>query len=118
MSPALAPANVAPAHFGLNAINQDQVDQLFEAFKQLGTAVSSGLTALGTITSVGAAVYGAWKASRSQQTKTVASTPGVQVHVDTSPASPAPEAVKALAEDRSDPKAQDVVPMIGGPRVD
>lgn len=107
-------AGVAVGILGLNAINQDQVNQLFEAFKDLGTAVSSALTALGTIASIAAAVYGAWKASRAQQTKTVASTPGVQVHVDTSPASPAPQQVKDLAIS-SDPTAHDVVPMTGGP---
>lgn len=108
-------AAVAVGILGLNAINQQQVDQLFEAFNQLGTAVSGALTALGTIAGVVSAIYGAWKASRAQQVKSVSQIPAVQVHVDTSPASPAPEAVKALAEDRRDPKAADVVPMTGGP---
>lgn len=107
-------AAVAVGILGFNAINQDQVSQLFDAMKQLGTALSSALTALGTIAGIGSAVYGAWKASRAQQTKTVASTPGVQVHVDVSPSSPAPEAVKAIAVS-SEPSAHDVVPMDGPP---
>jgi hypothetical protein len=102
---------------GINAIDQTQLNQLFEAFKQLGTAVSSALTALGTIAGVCTAVYGAWKASRPQQVKTVSLIPDVQVHVDTSPQSRAPEAVKALAEKSAsaDPTVADVVPMVGGP---
>lgn len=103
---------------GLSAISQDQVTQLFEAFKQLGTAISTALTALGTIAGIASAVWGAFKALRSQQTKTVASTPGVQVHVDTSPASPAPVAVQQLALTPAavDAKAKDVIPMgPGGP---
>ncbi len=110
-------AAVAVGILGLNAINQTQVDQLFEAFKQLGTAVSSGLTALGTIAGIFSAVYGAWKATRAQQAKTVGNTPGVQVHVDVSPDSPAPAAVKAVALSH-DPKSKDVVPMEGAPRED
>jgi len=108
-------AAVAVGILGLNAVNQEQVDQLFEAFKQLGGAVSTGLTALGTIAGIVSAAYGAWKATRPQQVKSVSQIPAVQVHVDTSPESPAPIAVKALAEDRRDPKAADVVPMAGGP---
>lgn len=110
-------AAVAVGILGLNAINQDQVDQLFEAFKQLGTAVSSGLTALGTIAGIFSAVYGAWKATKAQQTKTVAQTPGVQVHID--PAL-APAALVKLADTPAaeDPKAKDVVPMVGGPVTD
>lgn len=110
-------AAVAVGILGLNTINQDQVDQLFEAFKQLGTAVSSALTALGTIAGIVSAVYGAWKASKAQQTKTVAQTPGVQVHID---AAVAPAALVKLADasPEDDPKAKDVVPMVGGPVVD
>jgi hypothetical protein len=97
---------------GLNAINQDQVDQLFAAFKDLGGAVSTGLTALGTIAGVVSAIYGAWKASRAQQVKTVSQIPDTQVHVDVSASSQAPAAVKALVADKT---ATDVVPMTGGP---
>lgn len=107
-------AAVAVGILGINAISQDQVTQLFNALKDLGTSLSGALTALGTIAGILSAVYGAWKASRAQQTKTVASTPGVQVHVDTSAASPAPPQVKALAASQ-DPTAHDVVPMNGPP---
>lgn len=107
-------AAVAVGILGISAISQDQVTQLFEAFKQLGTAVSSALTAIGTIVGVASAVWGAFKSTRAQQTKTVQQIPGVQVHVDTSAASQAPEQVKALAVS-NDPAVKDVVPMTGGP---
>ena len=110
-------AAVAVGILGLNAISTDQVNQLFDALKDLGAAVSSALTALGTIAGIASAVYGAWKATRAQQTKTVANTPGVQVHVDTAPTSPAPLQVQALALDKKDPTAADVVPMNGPPVV-
>jgi hypothetical protein len=108
-------AAMAVGILGISAINQQQIEQLFKAFQDLGTAVSSALAALGTIAGIASAIYGAWKATRAQQTKTVNQIPGVQVHVDVSPSSPAPEAVKALAQDRTDPAAADVVPMTGGP---
>lgn len=111
-------AAVAVGFLGLNAMNQTQVDQLFEAFNKLGTAVSSALTAIGTIVGIVSAVYGAWKASRAQQAKTVSQTPGVQIHVDTSPSSPAPAELQALANTpvALDPKATDIIPMgPGGP---
>ncbi len=95
---------------GLSAMNPQQVEKLFQAFQDLGTSVANGLTALSTITGIFLAAYGAWKASRAQQTKSVAKD-GVLVHVDTSPESPAPSAVKALAENRTDPAAQNVRPM-------
>lgn len=101
-------AAVAVGILGLNAINQEQVNQLFDAFSQLGTALASALTALGTIAGILSAIYGAWKASRPQQVKSASQVPGVQVHVDMSSASLAPEAVKALVDDS---KAHDVVPM-------
>jgi len=108
-------AAVAVGILGINAISQDQITQLFEALKQLGTALSSLLTALGTIVGIASAVWGAYKSTRAQQTKTVNQIPGVQVHVDTSLSSPAPEQVKALAVNKSDPTVSDVVPMNGPP---
>lgn len=108
-------AAVVVGVMGLNAEGQEQMSRLFEALNQLGGAVSGFLTALGSIVGAILAIWGAWKASRAQQTKAVASTPGMQVHVDTSPQSPAPAAVKALAENRTDPALADVVPMTGGP---
>lgn len=97
---------------GINAMSQNQVDALFEAFKQLGTAVSSALTALGTIAGIASAVYGAWKSTRAQQAKTAAQVPGVQIHVDTAIA---PPSIVKLAEAtvQEDPKAKDIVPMDG-----
>lgn len=108
-------AAVAVGILGLNAINQDQINQLFAAFQQLGTALSSALTALGTIAGIASAVYAAWKSSRPQKTLDVSKIPGVQVHVDTSPKSPAPEAVKEVAQSDA-PAATNVVEMgPGGP---
>lgn len=97
---------------GVSAINPQQVEKLFQAFQDFGTAVSQGLTALSTITGIFLAAYGAWKASRTQQVKSVSKIPDVQVHVNAAPESQAPEPVKALV---ADPKAPDVVPMTGGP---
>lgn len=113
-------AAMAVGVLGISAIDQTQVDQLFGAFKDLGAAVSSGLTALGTIAGILSAVYGAWKASRVQQVKTVSQIPAVQVHVDTSPDSPAPPQVQAMAQTpvSVDQTVADVVPMSGGPVID
>lgn len=112
-----AGAAVAVGVLGITAISQDQLNQLFEAFKQLGTAVSSGLAALGTIVGIGTTVYRAFKATKAQVTKDASQIPGVQIHVDTSPASPAPPQVQklALTPESEDPKAKDVVPMTGPP---
>lgn len=99
---------------GIDAMNQSQVDQLFAAFKQLGEGLSTVLASLGTIAGIASAVYGSWKATKAQQTKSVAQTPGVQVHVDTTTA---PASVVAVAAS-NDPKLKDVVPMVGGPRDD
>lgn len=109
-------AAVAVGILGFNAISTDQVSQLFDAFQKLGTALSSALTALGTIVGIASAVYAAWKSTRAQQTKTVASIPGVQVHVDTAPKSAAPPQVQALVASQ-DPAVHDVVPMNGPPVV-
>lgn len=101
---------------GFTAVTPDQINQLIAALQDLGTGLSKVFASLGTITSVCLAIWGAIKATRAQQTKTVSQIPGVQVHVDTAPASPAPAAVKALVTSH-DPTVHDVVPMNGPPVV-
>lgn len=68
---------------------------------------------LGALLSVAGFVWLGVDGTPAAITKTASGVPGVQVHVDTSSASPAPESVQELAHDD---KVTDVFPMRGGPR--
>lgn len=92
-------------------ISSTEVQQLFDALTQLGTAVSSLLTALGTISGLVLLIIGRFKSSPAEQVKTVRNLPGVEsVQVDVSSTSPAPAAVKALA---TNPDVKGVEPVNG-----
>lgn len=67
---------------------------------------------LAAISSVGGIVWLALGRTDANMAKDAASVPGVQVHVDTRNA---PEPVVEAALDRT---VKDVVPMVGGPRLD
>ncbi len=60
---------------GLAGLSQDDIHNLIEALKQLGTGVSTAMTALGTIGGIAMAAYAAWKTRPQQQVATIAHMP-------------------------------------------
>lgn len=81
---------------GVAGMKPEDMKALIESIATAGNALAGLLTALGTVAGVVIGLYGAWKASKAQQVKTVGKTEGVEVHVD---AATAPTQVVAVAVD-------------------
>lgn len=111
-------------------MNSDQLTSIFRALLAAGGPIAGLLTnaglndgAVNNILTVAlivvppliSAVWGYIHNSANGKVIAAATVPGVQVHVDTGPASVAPMSVIDSALDRS---VKDVVPMVGPPRSD
>lgn len=111
-------------------MNVDQLTSIFRALLAAGGPIAgllanAGLNdgtvnniltvALIVIPPLISAVWGYVHSSANGKVAAAATVPGVQIHVDTSAASPAPVSVINAALDRD---VKDVVPMVGPPRQD
>jgi hypothetical protein len=85
---------------------------LTKAFHIDGGAANDIVQALGAVVSVGGIVWLALSRTDANMAVDAATVKGVQVHVD---AAVAPDAV---VQAERDPEVKDVLPMVGGPRVD